>query len=107
MDNKPNLTELNTKFFLNNVLRDCKIKKEQYNNLIFNIGSFCFLILLFGLIFYYKYKGKLTPLEKEKKERQKQEYILSTLKKMQDIRREKRQELITNLPKWDNEIQKY
>ena len=107
MDEKPKLIELNTKHFLGNVLKDCKLNKENYNNLVFNVSAFIFFILLFLLIFYYKYKGKLTPLEKEKKEKQKQEYILSTLKKLQDIRREKRQELITNLPKWDDEIIKY
>jgi hypothetical protein len=51
----------------------------------------------------YKYKGKLTPSEKEMKNRQKQEYILTKIKNFQDAKQKSQQELITGLPHWDSE----
>ena len=35
-----------------------------------------FFIIILGAILLYKYKGKLTPSEKEMKNREKQQYIL-------------------------------
>ena len=50
------------------------------------------------------YKGKLTPLEKAQRSKEKKEYILTKIKGLQDIKRQKRQELITNLPKWNSDV---
>ena len=51
----------------------------------------------------YKYKGKLTQTEKEKKDYEKQQYILARIKNFQDAKRIASQELITGLPTWENE----
>ena len=50
------------------------------------------------------YKGKLTTIEKQERSKIKKEYILLKIKNLQDIKRQKRQELITNLPKWNNDV---
>jgi hypothetical protein len=58
--------------------------------------------MVIGTILYVKYKGKPTPLEKEKKNKEKEQYILSKIKNYQDAKRIAQQELITGLPHWDN-----
>lgn len=100
---KPSLTEPGVKYFLNETLKQCHTFKVKYHNFIFN---FClgglFIIVLLGVLIY-KYKGKLTPSEKEVKNREKQQYILSKIKNFQDAKRMASQSLITGLPQWENE----
>ena len=61
-----------------------------------------FLIIL-GLILLYKYKGRLTNEEKHTKNEEKQKYILSKIKHLQEAKKIAQQELITGLPRWENE----
>ena len=100
---KPSLVEPGVKYFLRETLKQCKDFKDKYNNTIYNIGLLVFfLLVLFGIL-VYKYKGKLTPVEMEKKEWDKKQYILSKIKNYQDAKRIAQQELITGLPNWNNE----
>ena len=46
--------------------------------------------------------GVVDKHEMEIKETQKKEYIMSKIKNYQDTRRKERQQMITNLPKFDN-----
>ena len=48
-------------------------------------------------------EGKLTPVEKDMKNREKQQYILSKIKNYQEAKQRAQQELITGLPHWDTE----
>ena len=64
--------------------------------------SSSFLIVL-GIFLLIRYKGKLSPIEKKKKTEQRH-YILSKIKQFQDIKQQRRQELITNLPKWESDF---
>jgi hypothetical protein len=73
---------------------------------MFNIAVFLFFILILGGILLYKYKGKLTPVEKDMMERKKQQYILAKIKNFQDAKRIAHQELITGLPGWENDYYK-
>jgi len=99
----PILTEPGVKYFLNEALKQSHLKKEQFNNTIFNIGMFfLFLIILIGLLIY-KYKGKLTPQEIAQKNKEKQQYILEKIKNYQIAKQKAQQELITGLPHWENE----
>ena len=50
-----------------------------------------------------KYKGKLTPVEIETKNKEKQQYILEKIKGFQIAKQKAQQELITGLPHWENE----
>jgi hypothetical protein len=100
---KPLLIEPGVKYFLNETLKQCKEFKDKYYNNLFNISLGLFLILLISIVLFLKYKGKLTPSEKEIKNREKQQYILSKIKNYQDAKLVAQQNLITGLPAWDNE----
>ena len=100
---KPTLIEPGVKSFLNETLKQCRVFKNSYNNLLFNISlGFAFLLVL-GIILFFKYKGKPTPSEKEFKNRQKQQYILSKIQNFQEAKQRAHQELITGLPHWETE----
>ena len=71
-DYKPVLTEPGVKYFIHQTLKQCHIIKKNFHNLIFNIGLFIAFLLILGLILFYKYKGKLTPIEIEKMKKEKQ-----------------------------------
>ena len=100
---KPKLTEPGVKYFLNQTLKQCHIIRDNFHNTVFNIGLFIAFLLILGLILLYKYKGRLTPVEIQKKNKEKQQYILSKIKKFQESKRIAHQELITGLPEWESE----
>lgn len=100
---KPTLTEPGVKYFLNETLKQCHIIRNKFHNTIFNIGLLFAFLLLLGLILLYKYKGRLTPVELEKKNKEKQQYILSKIKNFQEAKKRAHQELITGLPAWESE----
>ena len=101
--NKPSLTEPGVKYFLNQTLKQCHIIKNKFNNTIFNIGLFILFLTILGLILFFKYKGKLTPIEIEIKNKEKQQYILSKIQNFQEAKKKAHQELITGLPHWEKE----
>ena len=100
---KPTLTEPGVRYFLNQTLKQCHVIKNNFHNTIFNIGLFIAFLIVLGLILLYKYKGKLTPIELDKKNKEKQQYVLSKIKNFQEAKRKAHQELITGLPQWENE----
>jgi hypothetical protein len=100
---EPSLVEPGVKYFLHQSLKQCHIVREKFENTIFNIGLFFGFMLILGLILIYKYKGKLTPSEIQQKNKEKQQYILSKIKILQDAKRVAHQELITGLPAWESE----
>ena len=71
--------------------------------MVFNIGLFIGFLLILGLILLYKYKGKLSPVELQQKNKEKQQYILSKIQNFQHAKRTAQQELITGLPAWESE----
>jgi len=101
--NRPSLTEPGVKYFLNQTLKQCHIIKNKFNNTIFNIGLFILFLTILGLILFFKYKGKLTPIEIEIKNKEKQQYILSKIQNFQEAKKKAHQELITGLPHWEKE----
>ncbi len=96
---KVNLVEPGVKSFLNHSLNNCKNNKYKYYNSIFNISAFIIFLVLFVGLLFYKYKGKLSPLEKEEKIRKQKYYIFSKIKQYEQINNN--QSMITNLPKWN------
>ena len=100
---KPTLIEPGVRYFLNETLKQCHIFKENYKNLIINIGLLIFFVIILGIVLLIKYKGKLTLEEIKEKELEKKKYILSKIKNYQDARKKEEQELITGLPHWDTE----
>ena len=101
---KPTLVEPGVKSFLNQTLKQCRHFKNNFNNILFNILLVCVFLTILGSLLIYKYKGKLNPKQKEQKNREKQQYILTKIKNYQNAKRREQQELITGLPNWDNEF---
>lgn len=101
---KPTLTEPGTKFFLSQTLKQCHIVRDKFHNIIFNVGLLLFFVLVLGSILLYKYKGRLTPAEKQRKTVEQQQYILSKIKNLQEAKKIAHQELITGLPNWNNDF---
>ena len=105
MDNlKPILTEPGVKYFLSQTLKQCHVIKNDFHNMVFNVGLFVLFMFILGILLLYKYKGRLTPAEIENKNRDKQQYILSKIKTFQETKKRAHQELITGLPSWDSEF---
>ena len=100
---KPSLIEPGVKYFLHQTLRQCHTIREKFHNTIFNIGLFLAFLIILAVILLYKYKGKLTPVEIERKNKEKQQYILSKIQTFEQAKRKVSQELITGLPTWENE----
>lgn len=103
---KPALTEPGVKYFLHQTLKRCHIVRDKFHNMIFNVGLLIGFLIVLALILFYKYKGKLTPVEIEKKNIEKQQYILSKIQKFQLAKQSAQEELITGLPNWENEYEK-
>jgi hypothetical protein len=102
---KPHLIEPGVRYFLRETLKQTHEFKLKYQNTLFNIGLLVFFLLILGIILVVKYKGRLTEDEKRKKEREKQQYILTKIKQLQESKRIAHQELITGLPNWENEYE--
>lgn len=100
---KPLLIEPGVKYFLNEMLKQTHIFRKNYQNTLFNLLLMILFILILGSILVYKYKGKLTPLEKQDKDIAKQQYILTKIKNLQIAKKIAHQELITGLPNWEND----
>jgi hypothetical protein len=100
---KPVLTEPGVKYFLSQTLKQCRIFKNTYNNHLLNIGLAIGFFIILGIILLFKYKGKLTPSEKESKDREKRQYILTKIQNFQESKVRAQQELITGLPHWETE----
>lgn len=101
---KPTLTEPGTKYFLSQTLKQCHVIRNNFHNIIFNVGLLLFFLLVLGSILLYKYKGRLSPVEKQRKNVEQQQYILSKIKNLQEAKKIAHQELITGLPNWNNDF---
>jgi predicted signal transduction protein with EAL and GGDEF domain len=101
---KPTLTEPGTKYFLSQTLKQCHVIRNNFHNIAFNVGLLLFFLLVLGSILLYKYKGRLSPVEKQRKNVEQQQYILSKIKNLQEAKKIAHQELITGLPNWNNDF---
>jgi hypothetical protein len=97
---RPHLTEPGVKYFLSQTLKECRKFKDKYQTIIFNVSLFLFLLFIIGSILYFKYKGRLSPSEIKRKNKEKQEYIFSKLQQLALVKQ--KQTLITDLPVWNN-----
>ena len=101
--NPPSLIEPGTKSFLAHTLKRCNKYKFDGSSMIYNIGMLLLLVFIIGIFLLYKYKGRLNPYEVDKRNREKQEYIISKLQKVSAFNNRRNQNIITNLPSWENE----
>lgn len=100
---RPLLIEPGVRSFLGETLKQCHKFKEEYYNTLFNIGMFIAFFIVLAILLVYKYKGKLTEEEKYQKDLEKQQYVLEKLKAYQENKLKAHQQLITGLPRWENE----
>jgi predicted membrane protein len=98
----PSLVESGAKYFFTKTLEGCHNKKVKYYNTLYNLILLGFFLFIVAITLIYKYKGKLTPEEKKAKHEKERSYILNKINSI-DIQKQKyRQEIITNLPTFDN-----
>jgi len=79
---------------LNGQLGIIKENSEKNKNLMFNIGLFVSLVSIIFIILRLKYKGKQNIQEQIIKENKKKNYILSNLRKYQNMKSQP----LTNIP---------
>ena len=91
---EPNLIESNLKMVVNYTLKKCHDIKIHYYNLIYNGVLFLLFVLIVSVILAFKYKGKPTQEEINKREEEKQKYILNMIKQFQEDTRKAKQQLI-------------
>ena len=94
----PNLVESKAKVFLGGALRHSHDTKKRYMNHVYNFGLAILLVIVFGGFLLFKYKGRLTPVEKAIKKRKEYEHVLIQLKKIENRRFKENQTLLTDLP---------
>lgn len=105
---RPTLIEPGVKSFFSGVLKGCNQIRSNHYNTLFNVSMFALFVFLLCSILYFKYKGKLTPEEKERKKQQDKQYILTRLNNVSAEINTNRQKignitnanLITDLPGW-------
>ena len=95
---KPSLTEFSTKYYIRHSLQQVRRLKDKYITIAVNISLFLLFIGLIGGLLYYKYKGKLTPEQKQIKDREKKMFLFQKLHQISYEKQKESQELITNLP---------
>ena len=93
------LIEPGMKSFINSALKKSRNIKLKYYNFYFNVGLAIFFFLSITLFLIYKWKGKLTPLEKQIRLKKQKEQIFEKLKSIDNIKNNKH--MITDLPKWN------
>ena len=94
----PNLVETRAKVFLGGALRHSHETKKKYINHVYNFGLAILLIAVVGGFLIFKYKGRLTPVEKAIKKRKEYEHVLIQLKKIENRQLKENQTLLTDLP---------
>jgi len=96
----PRLTEPGVKYFLSQSLKECRKFKDKNLSVLFNLSMSIVLIVTVAIFLTYKYKGKPTRSEMARKNREKQEYIVSKLQQISLVKNKKSENLITDLPLW-------
>ena len=71
MSSSPTLIEPGVKYFFNQTLKQCNVKRNNLYNTLCNLGLFAAFLGIFLSILYYKKKAKKTAAELEEEEQQK------------------------------------
>lgn len=88
------LVEDNIKNIMNLYLNELRRNNQSKKNLYFNLGLLFIILFTIFITLYIKYKGKQNINKIKENERMKKEYILSNLRKYQNMKNE----LVTNIP---------
>jgi len=90
----PSLVEPTIKYVLNHQLSNIKESNQKKHNIIFNLVLFIILVGIIGITLKLKYKGKQNIIHRTKNENAKRDYILSNLRKYQNMKSQP----LTNIP---------
>lgn len=99
---RPSLTEPGVTYFLQETLKQCKQKREIFNNRLFNfvlLGGFT--VILAGLL-YYKYSTRPTEKDRKRKKHLKRDYFITKVRQLQAKKAKQLNQTITNLPKFES-----
>ena len=107
MGKLPTLTEPGVYVYLNESLKTCRHKKNKFYATFFNVMLLLIFLSILGGLLYYKYKGKMTPEEKEKRKRQQEDYIVERIKRIKKDKERAQNILITNLPEMQFSTKKF
>ena len=104
MEQKPLLIEPGVRYFIGSTPKECRKFKDRYASVIFNISMTLLLLILIGGFLIYRYKGKLSPMDIEVKNRKTKEYIISKLQQLALYKKQayQSQNMITDLPTWSD-----
>lgn len=105
--NKPYLIEPGTKYFFNETLKKHRLKNNKLNNDLVNFCLLLFFLLILFLFLYFKKKSKPSVKKQQMTNLEKQQYILKQIQKANEKKFENTNNLITNLPKYQNEFDKF
>lgn len=83
----PQLVEQNVRHHMTDILSKCHSTRVNIYLYLFNFGILVLFLGAFGLILYYCYKRKLTPMEERIKNQKDQEYIVSKIKMYKEHKR--------------------
>ena len=101
----PSLVESNVKVYLDRSLKMSRAVKQKESIRNYNIIFAVIFVLCLGGFLLYKYKGKMTPYEKEEKQAESRHYILSKLRNMAAIKRRETGQSLTGLPTWGESLE--
>tara|TARA_Y100000992_G_C21274443_1_gene499047 strand:+ start:12334 stop:12642 length:309 start_codon:yes stop_codon:yes gene_type:complete len=95
--NNLSLVEPGMKYFINNTLNQCRLLKDKYINFFYNLSLFVIFSVFLSLFLYYRYKSKLSKVDKEKQENDKKKFLMS---KITNYKLQNNKNSITNLPEF-------
>lgn len=102
----PRLIEPGAKYFFNETLKKYKLKNTKYNNDLVNFLLLLFFIIILFSILYFKKKTKVNKKNILDSNLEKQQYILQQMQKARIKKQQNSPNLITNLPRYQNEFDK-
>ena len=106
LQNKPKLVQNGTKYFFNNILKECNKVKQNNYNLFYNVSMFLLFVITLAIILYTRFKGNKSKEEVYLKNQKDKQYIMSKLVYYNKANVENNQRIknnmITNLPDYSN-----
>ena len=90
------LTEPGVRSYVLSSLQKCKEFKMAYYTKVVNICLFVGFVVIVGCILYFKYKGKMTPVQQKTKKEADRLYILAKIKQVQLEKQKESNMIITD-----------
>lgn len=99
---RPSLTEPGVTYFLQETLKQCKQKRELFNNRVFNLLLLGGFTIILASLLYYKYSTRPTEKDRKRKKQLKRDYFITKVRQLQAKKAKQLNRSITNLPKFES-----